>query len=487
MKIYNCSELFNEDIYSLESDVTDWILDGMGQNVYPTNNFLYYRFRNNLWERNVRSFLDEFPIFLVETKDSLSKMNVDNEMFVAVPADKYTEDHLGKPAKCGSVDKEIPADAHREGIPVDEETKDSFDKWSRSKWKEEDTRIPEMIEGKSEIYDLLGVYCVDTSRNALIPRKIFVWVDKIYSYSNPSALLRFVIVHELMHAFMDVTAYGVAPSDKFSYKDDFPYHYMEEAIANGVALNIVMPSISPSDQTFITGFVQSQPQAYAKGLDLYQCQYEKTMKAWMHMKVLFGQDVVSELDHFFHLGEFHIIDHFLFERTLFYGEGSLMGEVEPTTHRHVIKIGSDKVYAYSDGNCVRGSKCKWGFMDSHGKVLSPAKYDSVWSFDANGLCKVRIDTSNGYLYGYVNMQGIEQIPIQYDYINNFHEGVTLAKHNNKYGVIDQDNKTLIPFQYDGHRDIRFFAGIIQELDRTKDPSVWKIKMSDLLKDPSLLK
>lgn len=57
---------------------------------------------------------------------------------------------------------------------------------------------------------------------------------------------------------------------------------------------------------------------------------------------------------------------------------------------------------------------KWGIMEisSQQMVNGFNKYDSFWSFNENGLCMVRNDTLDGYLYGYVNLQGVEQIPVE---------------------------------------------------------------------------
>lgn len=99
---------------------------------------------------------------------------------------------------------------------------------------------------------------------------------------------------------------------------------------------------------------------------------------------------------------------------------------------------------------------KFGIFDCSGTQIVPCKYDSIWSFDNNGLCMVRLDQKHGYFYGYVNEQGVEQIPVEYEDISGFENGVTTAKKNGFYGIIDEHNNIVHPFDldYPDMRDIR---------------------------------
>ena len=58
---------------------------------------------------------------------------------------------------------------------------------------------------------------------------------------------------------------------------------------------------------------------------------------------------------------------------------------------------------------------------------------------------VRIDDTDGYLYGYVNKEGKEQIPVVYEYIYKFENGVTTAKKDGRYGIIDEHDNIVHPF------------------------------------------
>ena len=94
---------------------------------------------------------------------------------------------------------------------------------------------------------------------------------------------------------------------------------------------------------------------------------------------------------------------------------------------------------------------KLGVINSKDEVLIHPKYDSIWSYDDNGLCQVR----NGDLYGMINVKGKEQIPIVYDHIYSFENGVTIVKQNGFYGIIDERNHKICDCVLD-YEDVRGF-------------------------------
>ena len=46
-----------------------------------------------------------------------------------------------------------------------------------------------------------------------------------------------------------------------------------------------------------------------------------------------------------------------------------------------------------------------------------------------------------------NEKGEERIPFQYDFADDFSEGMAAVKRNEKYGYINSSGKLLIPFTY----------------------------------------
>jgi len=139
---------------------------------------------------------------------------------------------------------------------------------------------------------------------------------------------------------------------------------------------------------------------------------------------------------------------------------------------------SDNLIAVSMNN-----KC--GFIDKHGKVVIPIKYDSVCIF-SNGLASVYIDGKHDLYelvlvklhlkshYGnyplvdhsepeystgksaFINTKGEIVIPFKYDYAYPFKYGCAVVVNNYKYGLIDKNNKVILPCKY--YRIDEFYNG-----------------------------
>ena len=231
---------------------------------------------------DVASRLSDIPIFLVESTMEGEYISVPEEgCSVCVPPDKFW-----------SLSGE----------------KFDIDEWFRSK---EDS-----VRNRNEpisivINDLLGVY-IYNSNNRLMPRKIFIWMDKIQKVvdektkagqstsHNDKALFDLVLYHELSHGLMDVELYGKVPASGFTYSD-YVYRCIEEAYANAISLKTIENKGSYLNaKVFIKDFVQNQGPGYEDGWDLYSndCVRAKEVEQWMYAKVLFNDDVAREIRNF---------------------------------------------------------------------------------------------------------------------------------------------------------------------------------------------
>lgn len=362
--------------------------------------------------RDTEALIGSVPIFLVET-------SMANE-YIAVPG-----------AQCSI---RIPED--RYNAPTDDSDLD-IDEWGNSKEDEKKDDPRERRPQSLNIVDLLGVY-VFTNNDDLIPRRIFVWMDKIMDYaknhtktgtqqigSNAAALFDLVVFHEIGHALMDVELYGIHPSPYFSYSSDYVYRFIEEAYANGIALSIVYDNLKSQEQNFIKIFVLNQGAGYSHGWDLRGGHFE--IDQWMSIKVLFNYDIACMIRDCWKNNHLELIP------------------------QCVKSVGHDGWLALKDRHD------KWGIIEllSQKEVIGFKKYDFFWSFDENGLCMVRLDQESGYLYGYVNEQGEEQIPVEYDHLYSFENGITIAKKDGRYGAIDLKNNIVIPFNLP-YEDVRGF-------------------------------
>lgn len=95
---------------------------------------------------------------------------------------------------------------------------------------------------------------------------------------------------------------------------------------------------------------------------------------------------------------------------------------------------------------------QWGFADTSGALVIPAKYAAVGSF-ANGLAPVyvggRCDRCQGPLggkWGYINRQGQLVIEAQFDQARPFSEGLAQVSNNRQRGWIDTTGKFAIPLR-----------------------------------------
>jgi hypothetical protein len=103
---------------------------------------------------------------------------------------------------------------------------------------------------------------------------------------------------------------------------------------------------------------------------------------------------------------------------------------------------------------------KQGFIDKSGKTLIPLIYDTVESF-SNGLAWV---TQNNK-YGFIDKTGRIVIPIQFGDADSFNQlGFSKVRIRNDIGpqgLIDKTGKEIIPIKYDNIYNYRNNLGIVQ--------------------------
>lgn len=107
-------------------------------------------------------------------------------------------------------------------------------------------------------------------------------------------------------------------------------------------------------------------------------------------------------------------------------------------------------------------KCKFGAVDKTGREVIPIKYNYLLSF-REGLAAVNIGgrvPEAGLIipavrgkWGYIDANNKIVIPLEYDMAESFSEGFGAVMKNKKWGFVDRTGKVVIPFIYD---DIRSF-------------------------------
>jgi hypothetical protein len=84
---------------------------------------------------------------------------------------------------------------------------------------------------------------------------------------------------------------------------------------------------------------------------------------------------------------------------------------------------------------------KWGFIDEKGKEIIPLKYDDVTNF-FQGVALVRQDSNMGC----INKVGVEIIPLKYDKIS-LEVNILNVMNEGLYGIFDLAGKELLPVEY----------------------------------------
>lgn len=93
---------------------------------------------------------------------------------------------------------------------------------------------------------------------------------------------------------------------------------------------------------------------------------------------------------------------------------------------------------------VRGDD-SWGFNDSKGNSVIPlGKYSFLNPIDEYKM----IHATKGGKKGYIDIRQNEIVPIIYDELDLYSEGLAAAKIRGKYGFLDRKGKEIIAFQYD---------------------------------------
>lgn len=121
----------------------------------------------------------------------------------------------------------------------------------------------------------------------------------------------------------------------------------------------------------------------------------------------------------------------------------------------------DTGFEFSEGLAAVKLNGKYGYIDKSGKTIIPFRFDEGYTFE-NGFAHVKLNNYEGY----INKQGNEVVPLgkyKQCYVSSVTGGSFLfsAKLNEKYGVVDNHGKVIVPFIYD---NIIYFYDDIARVD-----------------------
>jgi len=104
---------------------------------------------------------------------------------------------------------------------------------------------------------------------------------------------------------------------------------------------------------------------------------------------------------------------------------------------------------------------KKGFVDTLGKIVVPAKYESFGSIIQDGTVKARVKYPK---WGLINMKDEVIIPFEYEYISAWSNGLLRVKKNRdgNYGYMDKAGKMVIPDTYSDATDFQQEIALVKK-------------------------
>jgi len=118
--------------------------------------------------------------------------------------------------------------------------------------------------------------------------------------------------------------------------------------------------------------------------------------------------------------------------------------------KRVIELGRRSATDFSEGLCVvRDSSGKYGYIDTLGRMVIPARYVVAGSFSEG---RAYVQFKYGEEYGFIDRSGELVIPLAYENIKAFHNGraaveIRASDGTSRQGFIDRKGKMVIPAVY----------------------------------------
>lgn len=120
----------------------------------------------------------------------------------------------------------------------------------------------------------------------------------------------------------------------------------------------------------------------------------------------------------------------------------------------ILAPGATLVGELREGRQIFRSGDRFGFVDSHRRMVIPATYLRVEQF-SEGLSAVK--SSRSRKYGFIDRAGKEVVPPRYDFADNFSDGLAAVGLDGKYGFIDRTGRLVVETAFVGHG--RFHNGL----------------------------
>lgn len=109
---------------------------------------------------------------------------------------------------------------------------------------------------------------------------------------------------------------------------------------------------------------------------------------------------------------------------------------------------------FSDGLLrIRNSENQYSFYDTNGKIVLTVEYEGGIGDFHEGLARVH-NGGEDAPYGYIDKNGEEVIPCQFDYAEDFHEGLAVVELYERQGYINKNGEIVIACKFDTAGDFK---------------------------------
>ncbi|MEH6993085.1 WG repeat-containing protein [Neobacillus drentensis] len=116
--------------------------------------------------------------------------------------------------------------------------------------------------------------------------------------------------------------------------------------------------------------------------------------------------------------------------------------------RYVVKPVYDSINPFSEGRAIVLEHHDFYVIDETGKILTPNAFEFIGDYHEGRALFHQLDDQEDSKYGYLDLQGREVIPPQYQAANNFTEGKALVKiKDSVYAMIGLNGERLATFNY----------------------------------------
>ncbi|WP_209124961.1 WG repeat-containing protein [Alkalihalobacillus sp. BA299] len=116
--------------------------------------------------------------------------------------------------------------------------------------------------------------------------------------------------------------------------------------------------------------------------------------------------------------------------------------------QYLIRPKYESILPYTEGRAIVIDNKSFKVIDEHGKVLTPKAYRFIAPYENCRAVFADISLEGQYLYGYLDRNGHEIIPLQYEYATDFKDGKALVQlQDSNYALIDQVGDVLQSYSF----------------------------------------